>query len=100
MHAYTTLRELVKGVGATLVEEQLNPEVFGSAYGVFVGRSGASFRLVWDGKDSCGFLQSLTAGGEWEDKGPLVRERTRSDFTNLREFLATAEALVTAIEKG
>jgi hypothetical protein len=60
--AYTSLRELLRGVGATLVEDQLNPEVFGSAYAVFVGRSGARFRLVWDGKESCGFLQSHGAG--------------------------------------
>jgi hypothetical protein len=73
MHAYESLRELVRGVGGTLIEEHLNPEVFGSAYAVFSGRSGGKFRLVWDGKESCGLLQVLATPEEWKDEGPIVR---------------------------
>jgi hypothetical protein len=100
MRAYTSLRELVRGAGGTLVEEHLHPESFGSAYGVFAGHSGAKFRLVWDGKESCGYLQAQVAPEQWKDKGPVVRERIGAKFTNLSEFLATAEHLVAGIEEG
>jgi hypothetical protein len=94
MRAYTSLREIVRGVGGTLVEEHLNPEAFGSAYAVFAGRSGDQFRLVWDGKESYGFLQAQASPEEWKDQGPIVRERFGGKFSNLPEFLATAEELV------
>lgn len=94
MRAYTALREIVLGVGGTLVDEHLSPEVFGSAYAVFAGRSGKQFRLVWDGKESYGFLQAQASPEEWKDQGPIVRERLGGKFSNFPEFLATAEGLV------
>jgi hypothetical protein len=94
VRAYTSLREIVRGAGGTLVEEHLNPEIFGSAYAIFVGRSGEQFRLVWDGKESCGFLQTQASSEEWKDQSPIVRERLGGKFSNLPEFLTTAEGLV------
>lgn len=93
MHAYSSLREVVRGAGGTLVEEHLNPEAFGSAYAVFAGR-GRRFRLVWDGKESNGLLQVESASGQWEDRGPLVRERGGGSFSEMPTFLATVECLV------
>lgn len=76
------------------MEEHLHPEVFGSAYAIFASHTGARFRLVWDGKESCGFLQSNSSGDEWKNEGPLVRERVGSTFSNLPEFLAMADRLI------
>jgi hypothetical protein len=94
MRAYTSLREIVRGAGGTLVEEHLSPEVFGSAYAVFVSRSGGQFRLVWDGKESYGLLQAQASSEEWKDQGTIVRKRHGGKFSNLPEFLATVEGLV------
>ncbi|MFO7690717.1 MAG: hypothetical protein R6W83_09240 [Cryobacterium sp.] len=100
MRTYSSIREVVRGTGATLVEEHLHPEAFGSAYGVFVGRAGARFRLVWDGKEGLGFLQLLVAPDEWKNQGPTVRERVGSKFSNLPQFLATAESLAEGGSRG
>lgn len=93
MGSYKALRELVADAGASLVEEHLHPESFGSAYCVFRGAAGGRFRLVWDGKETCGFLESSIGGDEWKLEGPIVRERIGAKFSNLPEFLATAKGL-------
>lgn len=98
MQAYSTLREVVRGAGGTLMEEHLNPEAFGYAYAIFSGR-GPQFRLVWDGKESYGLLQVETASGQWKDKGPLVRERFGGNFSDMPAFLAMAERLVAGAEE-
>jgi len=100
MRAYTTLRELVKSAGSTLVEEHLHPESFGSAYAVFVGHAGAKFRVVWDGKEGCGFLQAESPNQEWKDTGPYVRERLGQSFSDLPEFLAMVERLASSPSQG
>ncbi len=46
---------LEKG-GIMQIEEELEPDVFGSAYSVFSGK-GLSYRIIWDGKDGCGYIQ-------------------------------------------
>lgn len=97
MHAYSSLREVVRGAGGTLVEEHLDPEAFGSAYAVFAGR-GPRFRLVWDGKESYGLLQVESAPGQWKDQGPLVRERLGGSFSEMPNFLDTVERLVAGTE--
>jgi len=97
MHAYSTLREVVRGAGGSLVEEHLHPEAFGSAYAVFAGH-GPRFRLVWDGKESYGLLQVETTSGQWKDQGPLVRERLGGNFSEMPAFLATAERLIAGTE--
>lgn len=96
MHDYSTLRELVRGTGANLVEERLSPDVFGSAYSVFSNPNGGRLRLVWDGKDGCGFLQRSCAGSEWETIGPIVHEGGIEDASLISEFLRACEALMAA----
>ena len=98
MRAYSSLREIVRGTGALLVEERLNSEAFGSAYAIFSGR-GPRFRLVWDGKEGYGLLQAEAPAGEWTDQGPLVREHSGGSFSDMPSFLATAERLVAGAEK-
>lgn len=93
MRSYESLRELVASTGASLVEDHLHPESFGSAYCIFRGAVGGMFRLVWDGKEACGFLEANTGGDEWKLEGPIVRERVGVKFSNLPEFLAAAKRL-------
>lgn len=93
-----TLRQLVQRAGASLVEEHLNPDVFGSAYAVFQGKHGASFRLVWDGKDGCGFLETTAPGKGWVTVGPIIAEGALSDTLLIASFQAAATTLVTSLE--
>ena len=83
MRAYRSLRELVCRAGATLLEEQEQADGFGSAYAVFLGSTGTSFRLIWDGKESYGFLQRQISSEEWKDAGPFVRERFGASLSDL-----------------
>lgn len=100
MHEYSTLRELVKGTGAILIEEQLSPDVFGSAYAVFSCGNDGRFRLVWDGKDGCGFLQGSAAGSQWEAVGPVIPEGHIESVSLISAFLKACEALVAANGKA
>ena len=93
MRAYTTLRELIKNCGGRLTEEQFNPDAGGTAEAVFVGRSSARYRLLWDGRQQRGHLQAQGEGAQWHDLGPVVHKPARANFSNLHEFLAVAERL-------
>ena len=93
MRAYTTLRELVRNCGGTLIEEHMNADVGGSAQAVFLSRSEARFRFVWDGKENCGFLQPDGAGEKWQGQAAVVRKPAGANFSNLHEFLTVAERL-------
>jgi hypothetical protein len=95
MHEYSTLRELVKGTGAILIEEHLNPDVFGSAYAVFSCGNDGRFRLVWDGRDGCGFLQG-SADSQWKAVGPVIPEGHVENAHLISEFLTACEALAAA----
>jgi hypothetical protein len=93
MRAYTTLRELIRNCGGKLAEEQFNPDPAGTAQAVFVGRSSARYRLLWDGRQQRGRLQVQVEAAQWQDRGPEVHKPARANFSNLHEFLATAERL-------
>lgn len=81
MDAYEALKEILLDGGLTVVQEQRHPEAFGSAWAVFEAR-GRKVRLVWDGKDGWGFVQTEGADpGEWIDHGPRV---TRDDLASAR----------------
>jgi hypothetical protein len=95
MRAYTTLRELVRSCGATLIEEDLSPEVAGSAQAVFLGCSNTKFRFVWDARENCGFLQPEGTGEKEPVQAAVVHKPTGANFSNLHEFLVTAERLAT-----
>ena len=89
MRTYATLLELVIDTGATLVEEKFEPEAFGSVCACFSAWNGTQFRLVWDGKENVGFLQSLDATGTWQNEAPFVRERMDGGFSHRPEFTET-----------
>jgi hypothetical protein len=93
VRAYTTLRELVRSCGGTLIEEHMNADARGSAQAVFASRSKAKFRFVWDGKESCGFLQPDGADAKSQGQPAVVRKPAGANFCNLHEFLTAAERL-------
>ena len=51
---------LLEKAGFTLAMEENNPHVFGSRYCEYA-RGERRYRVVWDGKEGCGFVQRRTA---------------------------------------
>jgi hypothetical protein len=72
MHPYLKLKEALAPVfqraGMKEISEELRPDVFGGAYSVFAN-SDHLVRLIWDGKDGCGYAQLSKPDGEgnWQD---------------------------------
>ncbi|WP_024930068.1 hypothetical protein [Methylophilus sp. OH31] len=93
MSEYTVIRDAIQELGASVTEEQMQPEIFGSAYCVFEGTNHTSFRLVWDGKEGYGFLQSAKSAGLWQDVGPHVSGTSRSN-SKFSELLSIAKGLL------
>lgn len=56
------LIQSLEKAGLSQAEEKISPEVFSSAYAVFSGKN-LNYRIVWDGKDGCGYIQSLEKEG-------------------------------------
>jgi len=74
MNPYTFLKSIVEELGFTPKEEELHPEVFGSAWVIYATQS-AQLRLVWDGKDGVGFLECRShATGKWEAISEIMTE--------------------------
>jgi hypothetical protein len=94
MKEYSVIRDAIKNLGAVLVEEHLQPEIFGSAYCIFEGLNGARFRLVWDGKEGYGFLQSAKSTNQWEDVGPYVFDASNVQSSKLVALLSVAQSFV------
>jgi hypothetical protein len=93
MREYAVIRDAIKELGAPVTEEHLHPEVFGSAYCVFEGKNHSHFRLVWDGKEGYGFLQSAKSVGLWQEVGPHV-SGTSGNNSKLTELLSIAKGLL------
>jgi hypothetical protein len=93
MREYSVIRDAIKELGASVIEERLHPEVFGSAYCVFEGENRSRFRLVWEGKEGYGFLQSPQSAGLWHDVGPQV-SGTSSSNSKLSELLSIVKGLL------
>ena len=53
----SVLAPILENSGIKQIEENLEPDFFGSAYSVFSGK-GLLYRILWDGKDVCGYIQS------------------------------------------
>jgi hypothetical protein len=92
MREYTVIRDEVSKLGATLVEEHLHPQSFGSAYCVFAGRTGKQFRFVWDGKEEYGFLEFPSGDGSWSHTKPFVNDVSNPKFGRFAELLAIAQS--------
>lgn len=73
MHPFCILQEIIVNAGGKLVEENFDADVFGSYWAIYMGNSTA-LRLVWDGKDGWGFVQSPKALNLWTDVEPIVVE--------------------------
>lgn len=94
MREYTVIKDAIKNLGATIIEEHLHPEVFGSAYCIFAGNNGTQFRLVWDGKEGYGLLQSAKTSDTWTDVGPHVSGVSNPNAPKFVEFLSVAKVLI------
>lgn len=93
MREYSVIRDEIKKLGASVTEEHLHPESFGSAYCVFGGEDQSQFRLVWDGKEGYGLLQSEKSAGLWKDIGPHV-SGTSNQNSKFIELLSVAKELI------
>lgn len=82
MIEYEELKSVVspvfKRAGLILIVEEKHPEVFGSAYCEYKGK-GLHYRVIWDGKDGCGYIQSMTKQG-WQDLDATVPEGTQKEL--------------------
>lgn len=84
MHPFCILQEIIVNAGGKLVKENFDVDVFVSYWAIYMGNSRA-LRLVWDGKDGWGFVQSPDALNSWIDVEPIVVEgdlegHPRNDF--------------------
>jgi len=97
MRSYALLRELVRDCGGTLVEEQpqdVTDKKSRNLYALFEGSTHNRFRMCWDRKEERGALEVQGPGeGEWIPLGPQVRKGRMPPYTNLHEFMVTAERL-------
>lgn len=93
MREYSAIRDAIQELGASVIEERLHPEAFSSAYCIFEGENRSHFRLVWDGKEGYGFLQSAKSAGLWQDVGPHV-SGTSSSNSKFSELLSIAKGLL------
>lgn len=62
-------------------------------YCIFAGHNGTQFRLVWDGKEGYGFLQSSKALNLWEDIGTYVSGVSNPKAPKFVELLSIAKGL-------
>ena len=93
MREYEAIRDVVLKAGGLLQEEHVTADHFGSAYAVF-GRDGSRFRVVWDGKEEYGLIQTETENSGWKDRHPIVRKRFGGNLSEIEEFTTLAKQLV------
>lgn len=101
MHPYTALKQFVARVfersGHRQTAEELQPDVFGSAYSIF-DNGHSKLRLVWDGKDGCGFAQ--IGGGDANDWRDIPVYLTEGDVETVPPNQQKIDAFVTAVENA
>jgi len=82
MHEYYLIKQalvpILNSAGFEESVEELRPDVFGSAYSVFV-RNDTKLRIIWDGKDGWGYIQEHK-DAEWIDLPVFVKEGTEASF--------------------
>ena len=99
MTEYEILRNTVQNLGAVLTEEKLYPDSFNSAYGDFTAKDGSTFRLVWDGTQGCGYLQSMTSDKLWKDLSPMVLDVSDDNEERMVKWLKLAKKLIKGVAK-
>ena len=72
------LSKTLERAGLSLSDEELHPDVFGSAHSEYLG-NGLAYRLIWDGKDGCGYIQSLEKGA-WVNLKAFAPESEHNAF--------------------
>lgn len=86
---------ILEEAGLILVVEELHPESFGSAFCEYKGK-GMWYRIIWDGKDGRGYIQSGANGG-WKDLNTTLPKKSHNAFTSalmrVRSELTEAIAL-------
>jgi hypothetical protein len=99
MTEYEILRNVLQSLGAVLTDEKLYPDSFDSAYGDFTAKDGSTFRLVWDGTQGCGYLQSMTADKLWKDLSPMVLDVSDDNEERMVKWLKLAKKLTKGATK-
>ena len=99
MTEYETLRQAVQNLGAIMAEEKRYPESFNSAFCDFTAKDGSMFRLVWDGTQGCGYLQSMTADKLWKDLAPMVMDVSDDNEERMVKWLKLAKKLTKGAAK-
>jgi hypothetical protein len=99
MTEYEILRNVLQNLGAVLTDEKLYPDSFDSAYGDFTAKDGSTFRLVWDGTQGCGYLQSMTADKLWKDQSPMVMDVSDDNEERMVKWLKLAKKLTKGAAK-
>jgi hypothetical protein len=99
MKSYETLRDAVLQLGAVLTSENLYPETNQSGFCDFSAKDGSIFRLVWDGTEGCGYLQSMTADKLWKDLSPMVMEVSNDNEERMVKWLKLAKKLTKGAAK-
>jgi hypothetical protein len=99
MKSYETLRNAVVQLGAVLTDEKRYPETFDSGFCDFAAKDGSTFRLVWDGTQGCGYLQSITAEQLWKDLSPMVMDVSDDNAERMVKWLKLAKKLTKGAAK-
>lgn len=99
MKSYETLRNAVVQLGAVLTDEKLYPETSDSGFCDFAAKDGSTFRLVWDGTEGCGYLQSMTADKLWKDLSPMVMDVSDDNEERMVKWLKLAKKLTKGTAK-
>ena len=99
MTEYEILRKVIQNLGAVLTDEKLYPDSFDSAFGDFTAKDGSTFRLVWDGTQGCGYLQSMTADKLWKDLSPMVLDVSDDNEERMVKWLKLAKKLTKGAAK-
>lgn len=94
------LKQLVAPIfersGHRQISEELRPDVFGSPHCMFANAR-SKIRLVWDGKDGCGYAQlsGPDVPNDWKDIGGLLMEgdleTVPPNQTKIDRFVAAVE---------
>ena len=82
--------------GLMLEQEENHPDEFGSAFSIYSG-NGLKYRILWDGKDGCGYIQNHKSG-EWVTLSVNAPESDTAAFKDavLRMRIALSEHIAMA----